>query len=132
MSISQALLPEFDQEVVTTRKVLARVPEDKFGWKPHEKSMTAGRLASHIAEMGMWGSMTMSTESFDFAPGGVNAFPPANFATQAESETPTIVLFVNDINLLHFSYRRYLEKKLRERFGFQGNPLRLVLRQEKK
>jgi GTPase len=55
-----------------------------------------------------------------------------NFATQAESETPTIVLFVNDVGLLHFSYRRYLENRLREHFGFQGNPLRLVLRQEKK
>ena len=84
MSISQAQLPEFDQEVATTRKVLDRLPEDKYGWKPHEKSMTAGRLASHIAEMGGWGSMTMTTEVFDFAPGGVNAFPPANFATKAE------------------------------------------------
>jgi GTPase len=55
-----------------------------------------------------------------------------NFATQAESETPTIVLFVNDVGLLHFSYRRYLENRLREHFGFHGNPLRLVLRQEKK
>jgi len=55
-----------------------------------------------------------------------------NFATQAESDTPTVVLFVNDVGLLHFSYRRYLENQLRERFGFQGNPLRIVLRQEKK
>jgi GTPase len=55
-----------------------------------------------------------------------------NFATQAESDTPTIVLFVNDVGLLHFSYRRYLENRLREHFGFHGNPLRLVLRQEKK
>jgi GTP-binding protein len=50
------------------------------------------------------------------------------YATQANSETPTIVLFVNDTGLLHFSYRRYLENRLRERFGFAGNPLRLVLR----
>jgi len=55
-----------------------------------------------------------------------------SFATQANSDTPTVVLFVNDVNLLHFSYRRYLENRLRERFGFQGNPLRLVLRPEKK
>ena len=55
-----------------------------------------------------------------------------NFATQAESDAPTVVLFVNDVGLLHFSYRRYLENQLRERFGFQGNPLRIVLRQEKK
>ena len=45
-------------------------------------------------------------------------------------ETPTVVLFVNDTNLLHFSYRRYLEKKIRERFGLFGNPLKLVLRSE--
>jgi GTPase len=50
------------------------------------------------------------------------------FATQAASETPTIVLFVNDVELLHFGYRRYLENRLRERFGFAGNPLRIVLR----
>jgi len=55
-----------------------------------------------------------------------------SFATQANSDTPTVVLFVNDVNLLHFSYRRYLENRLRERFGFQGNPLRIVLRPEKK
>ena len=84
MSISQALLPEFDHEVATTRRVLDRLPEDKYDYKPDPTSMAAGRLASHIAEMGGWGAMTMTTEMFDFAPGGVNAFPPANFATKAE------------------------------------------------
>jgi GTP-binding protein len=54
-----------------------------------------------------------------------------NYATQASSETPTVVLFVNDTGLLHFSYRRYLEKKIRDRFGIAGNPLRLVLRAAK-
>ncbi|HET7420076.1 MAG TPA: ribosome biogenesis GTPase Der [Candidatus Dormibacteraeota bacterium] len=53
-----------------------------------------------------------------------------SYATQAAAETPTVVLFVNDTGLLHFSYRRYLEKKIRERFGLAGNPLRLVLRSE--
>jgi len=50
------------------------------------------------------------------------------YATQAGSDTPTVVLFVNDVGLLHFGYRRYLENRLRERFGFAGNPLRIVLR----
>jgi GTP-binding protein len=50
------------------------------------------------------------------------------YATQAASESPTVVLFVNDVGLLHFSYRRYLEKAIRERFGLTGNPLKLVLR----
>ena len=52
------------------------------------------------------------------------------YATQAGSEAPTVVLFVNDTGLLHFSYRRYLEKKIRDRFGLIGNPLKLVLRSD--
>ncbi len=55
-----------------------------------------------------------------------------SFATQAAGEAPTVVLFVNDTNLLHFSYRRYLEKKIRDRFGLIGNPLKLVLRSEER
>ena len=51
-----------------------------------------------------------------------------SYATQATSEAPTVVMFVNDIGLMHFSYRRYLEKKIRERFGLLGNPIKLVLR----
>ena len=54
-----------------------------------------------------------------------------SYATQAASDTPTVVLFVNDIGLLHFSYRRYLEKKIRDRFALVGNPLKLVLRAAK-
>jgi GTP-binding protein len=64
-----------------------------------------------------------------------------SYATQAgaagraqgaySDETPTVVLFVNDTGLLHFSYRRYLEKKIRDRFGLFGNPLKLVLRAAK-
>src|SRR2546429_37052 len=53
-----------------------------------------------------------------------------NYATQASDEAPTVVLFVNDTELLHFSYRRYLENKIRERFSLAGNPLKLVLRSE--
>src|SRR5438128_3990042 len=52
------------------------------------------------------------------------------YATQASGESPTVVLFVNDTGLLHFSYRRYLEKKVRERFGLIGNPIKLVLRSD--
>jgi len=50
------------------------------------------------------------------------------YGTQASSEAPTVVLFVNDVGLLHFSYRRYLERKIRDRFGLVGNPIKLVLR----
>ena len=69
MSISQMLLPEFDQEMANTRKLLNLVPDDKLDYKPHEKSMTLGRLAGHVAELPRWASMTMSTELLDIQPG---------------------------------------------------------------
>ncbi|MFQ5997060.1 MAG: ribosome biogenesis GTPase Der [Dehalococcoidales bacterium] len=50
------------------------------------------------------------------------------YATQAEVNPPTFVFFVNDAKLIHFSYQRYLENKLRQAFGFTGTPLRLVFR----
>jgi uncharacterized damage-inducible protein DinB len=62
MSISQMLLPEFDQEMSNTRKLLELVPEDKFNYKPHEKSMSMGQLASHIADMAGWAQPTIETD----------------------------------------------------------------------
>ena len=50
------------------------------------------------------------------------------YATQAESATPTFVFFVNDPELVHFSYRRFLETQLRQAFGFEGTPIRMVFR----
>lgn len=49
MSIAQMMMMEMAQEGATTRRVLEAIPEDKLGWKPHEKSMTMGYLALHIA-----------------------------------------------------------------------------------
>jgi uncharacterized damage-inducible protein DinB len=54
MAFADALLPEFDHETGVTRRLLERLPDDKFGWKPHEKSMSLGRLASHVAETLTW------------------------------------------------------------------------------
>ena len=82
--ISQALLPEFDHEMATARKVIERVPEDKYGWKPHEKSMTMGRLASHIAEMPGWGVSGLTTDSFDVAPVGQPPMQSLNAANREQ------------------------------------------------
>ncbi len=76
MAISQSLLPEFDQEMANTRKTLERVPDDKFGWKPHEKSFPMGALATHLANLPSWGSLTVSSDSFDMNPGGENVKAP--------------------------------------------------------
>lgn len=68
MTIGQTMLPEFDQEMQGTRKVLERCPEEKWNWKPHDKSGTLGWLASHVATMVDWLPVTIKTEELDYAP----------------------------------------------------------------
>ena len=68
MTISDMLLPEFDQEMTSTRSLLQRVPIANTEWKPHEKSMTLGRLAGHIAELPAWAERIVNTEMIDLTP----------------------------------------------------------------
>ena len=65
MAIADALLPEFDREMTTTRALLERVPDDRLEWKPHAKSMSLGQLAAHVATIPMWGHVAMTTVTFD-------------------------------------------------------------------
>ena len=67
MDILQALVKEMEAEAVTTRKMLALIPAEKFAWKPHEKSMEMQNLAVHIAELPSWVSMALHTSELDFA-----------------------------------------------------------------
>jgi uncharacterized damage-inducible protein DinB len=60
MTIGEMLLPEFDRETASTRKILECVPEDKFAWKPHQKSSTLGRLASHLAAIPGWAAVVVN------------------------------------------------------------------------
>ena len=69
MALIPILLKEMAAEAATTRKMLALVPNDKFGWKPHEKSMTMQQLAAHIAEMPGWVTVALHTTELDFAKG---------------------------------------------------------------
>ena len=72
MTIQELLLPEFDEEMAGTRRMLERVPEASLTWKPHEKSMTLGRLASHVADLPMRCVSIITTDTFvrptDFKP----------------------------------------------------------------
>lgn len=72
MAINNGLLGELDYEAISTRKMLERIPADKFDWKPHEKSMTMGELANHIADMFSWYKTTLETDELDFAAGYEN------------------------------------------------------------
>src|SRR6478672_10866527 len=74
MSQIPSLLKEMKKEAETTRKMLSRIPDDKYDWKPHSKSMTIRQLATHIAELPTWISMGLSTSEMDFATSPYN--PP--------------------------------------------------------
>ena len=69
MAIKDSLLPELDHELATTRRLLERVPEGEFDWKPHPKSMSLGQLAGHVANLAWWGSMTLEQAFYDLAAG---------------------------------------------------------------
>jgi uncharacterized damage-inducible protein DinB len=69
MTIPELFLLEFDEEVPATRRILERVPEASFSWKPHEKSMTLGRLSSHLAELPARCASIIATETFVRQPG---------------------------------------------------------------
>ena len=69
MTIADTLLPEFDQEMATTRRLLERVPTDKGTWKPHEKSFSVGHLAQLLSWMPGWITNTLTSDSLDLANG---------------------------------------------------------------
>lgn len=80
MSIIQMLLREMDQESQTTRKMLSIIPDDKYDWKPHLKSMTIRQLSTHIAELPTWVSLVLQTNELDFATSPYQPVPINNTA----------------------------------------------------
>jgi uncharacterized damage-inducible protein DinB len=74
MSIAEGLLPEFDQEMATTRKLLERVPSDKGPWKPHPKSFPLGHLAQLVATMPGWLTRTLRDTEIDLAMSSGDSF----------------------------------------------------------
>ena len=80
-SIRDALLPEFDHEMGTTRRLLERVPEGELSWRPHVKSMSLGELSAHLANIPMWGSGILESATFDLdSLGNRRATAPASRA----------------------------------------------------
>ncbi len=76
MAIRDVLLPEFDQEMANTRKLLERLPETIPDYKPHPKSMPLNRLAGHVAELPQWGAETMNKEVLEFDMANYKPFEP--------------------------------------------------------
>jgi uncharacterized damage-inducible protein DinB len=86
MTQVEQLLAEMNQEAATTRKMLALIPEDKYDFKPHPKSMAMGALATHLAELTSWVSMAIYTDDLNFA---------------ANDYTPTVITNNHDL-MAHF------------------------------
>ncbi len=84
MNVNNALVSELQHEAIATRKCLERIPEDKFDWKPHEKSMSVSRLAAHVAEMIGWVKDTLETPELDFATMDYKPFVPQTTAELVE------------------------------------------------
>jgi uncharacterized damage-inducible protein DinB len=80
MNRIKIFLTELEEEALTTRKMLERVPTEKFDWQPHPKSMTLKRLATHVAELPSWIAMAINTDELDFAD---NSYKPVEIS-QAE------------------------------------------------
>jgi len=70
MTIAQQLLPEFDKEMGTTRRMLERLPNEKWDWRPHPKSSTMGWLAGHLSNLPTWANHAIELDRLDIAPEG--------------------------------------------------------------
>lgn len=97
MSISQGLLAEFGHEATNTRKMLEVVPEDRFGWAPHEKSMTLARLAGHIAEIPQWAAGMVGHDELDMGGGNYEPVLPGTVAELLEAHDRSVAAFTGAV-----------------------------------
>jgi uncharacterized damage-inducible protein DinB len=107
MTMSQTLLPEFDREMQSTRKALERVPDEKFDWKPHAKSMSMGRLATHLAELPGFVSGIIGTEGMDL---DKREYKPVTTANNAE----LLTLFDKNVAAAHEAIAGATDDHLRQ------------------
>lgn len=84
MSYASSILPEFDDEMANTRKVIERIPAEKYGWQAHPKSRTLGWNANHLAEIPGWVVGTIEQTEWDFSPPGAPPYTPPDLSTPAE------------------------------------------------
>jgi uncharacterized damage-inducible protein DinB len=84
MTYAETVLPEFDQEMANTRKVLERIPDDKLDWQAHPKSHTIGWNANHLADLPNWLVVTLTQPSLDIAPIGGERYQVAKLTSRQE------------------------------------------------
>jgi uncharacterized damage-inducible protein DinB len=97
-TIASGIIAEFEYESATTRKMLERVPEDRLEWAPHEKSMTLGRLATHIAENPAWCSTLLDKDELDLADSEYEPIVAASVAELLELFDKNVAAFVENVS----------------------------------
>jgi uncharacterized damage-inducible protein DinB len=118
MSISEFLLPEFDEEVKKTRTTLERVPADKKDFAPHPKSMPMGKLAPHIAQLGGFGLTILTTPELDFAKSSIKPLP-------FESASHLVSAFTENAGKVRTALQSTPDEAWKEnwKLSFQGKPI---------
>lgn len=115
MTITDSLWREFDEEMATTRRYLERVPDDRLGWKPHEKSMTLGRLATFLAELPGWIVNTLTKGELDIFPPGA---PPPKWEALS-SRTAILDLFEKNVATARKSMREAADAEWPKPWAFR-------------
>jgi uncharacterized damage-inducible protein DinB len=115
MAITSALLPEFDHEMANTRKTLERVPEDKFGWKPHEKSGTMIWLAGHVAAIPSYASFIFANDFFDIE--SRNTPPP-----EPKSRKELLEMFEANVKDCRVALQSVTDEKLMQPWSLKAGP----------
>lgn len=116
MPYAQALLPEFDQEMATTRRMLERVPLDRADWTPHPKSTPLGRLASHLAAIPSYGRMALESEEVDVNPPGGEPRRPPQFTKVDEM----LAAFDRNVQLTRQALETVSEAELTKTFTLKN------------
>ena len=126
MTIAETLLLDYDAEIQNTRRILERIPEDKPDWKPHDKSMPMGRLATHVARLPMFGSTILTTDELDMA---TAKFPPLVFESREKLLAQLEETSATTRKALESSTDEHLLKHWKLRFGDKvfGDAPRAVL-----
>ena len=91
MPLIDVLLPEYDREIGSTRRLLERIPDSTLGWSPHDRSTAMGELATHIVELPRWISVVMTYESFDLSSEAAAPRPSGTSTAQLLSRFDTNV-----------------------------------------
>lgn len=111
MSMTSALLSEFDREMATTRRLLERVPEQGASWSPHDKSMSLGQLAAHVGNIPAYGALALLHDEYDAA-----GSPRPIFSSTAA----LVVAFDDNVRRTHDALAAATDEQLMQQWTFKN------------